>query len=192
MVEARSLSNRVLRNAVLVEDPSDLGVLDRPRRPSHLVGDTFSDAYERGKRDGLAEGRRAGDEAVAALGDRIEAAIGGALEELRLLQHVRTEFLVSEAIAIAEFIAGREVAAGADVLVPRIEAALAAIDDAPLTIQVSSHDLETVRQATEGHSDISIAEDPSLASGEARINGPWAEADITMSAAIEAARQALS
>jgi len=40
--------------------------------------------------------------------------------------------------------------------------------------------------------DISVVEDPALAPGDARISGPWVEADLTMQAAVDAVREALT
>lgn len=181
----------MLRNTVLVDEATG-DVAERPRLLSSANEDTFSDAYERGKEDGIAEGQRASDRAIEALGRQIVGAFEASLEELRTLQHERTSFLVSEAIAIAEFIAGRDLSETAARLIPRIEQALGVIDDAPLSVHVASADADAVRQSVDGRSDISVVEDPALAPGDARISGPWVEADLTMQAAVDAVREALT
>jgi flagellar biosynthesis/type III secretory pathway protein FliH len=186
------LSSRVLRNAVLLDDAADLVASKRPRRLTALAGDTFSDAYDRGKRDGLAEGQRAADAAIIQLGQQISQAFDLAITELNACKRERTAFLISEAIAIAEFIVGADMSATADVLSTRIEEALGSIDDAPLTIHVSAADVDAISAALDGHSGLTVVADANLSRGEARVTGPWVEADITMGAAIEAVREALA
>jgi flagellar biosynthesis/type III secretory pathway protein FliH len=185
------LSSRIVRNAVFL-DEARYEPSESPRLLADLGGDTFSEAYERGRRDGLLEGRVASDASVAALGERIAAAFEVSIDELRRLQQERTAVLLSEAIAIAEFIVGRDLGATAESLVPRIEEALGFIDDAPLTVAVSPTDLESVARALEGRSRLEVTADTDLGPGEARVTGPWVEADITLRAAVDAVREALA
>lgn len=185
------MSSRILRNVVLL-DEADHRPEEQPRLLADLGGDTYAEAYERGKRDGTLEGRAASDRAVAALGQLIADELATSLSELRSLHGERTSLLLSEAIAIAEFMVGRDLSATAETLASRIHEALGFIDDAPLTIAVSPGDLEVITRAVEGHSGLEVTVDAALAPGEALVRGPWVEADITLSAAADAVREALS
>jgi flagellar biosynthesis/type III secretory pathway protein FliH len=177
---------------VVLDEVASRDLAARPRRLSNLVGDTFSEAYDRGKRDGRIEGAKASDAAAIALGTAIQGAIDAALVDLRSLQHERVSFLIAEAVAIAEFVVGRELSSDNESLIPRIEAALEALDDEPLTVHVAPQDVEVVGRALGANPTATVSADPELRPGEARVSGPWADADLTMRAAIETAREALT
>lgn len=186
----RSLS-RVLRNVVVADEPSLAAVTPKPRRISSFQGETFTQAYERGKRDGMAAGAKATDEAIDRLGATIESAVQGALAELRALQSDRISRLIGEALAIAEFVVGHSASVTTETLVMRIESVLSALDDEPLEIHVAPTEVDSVTEALGTGDTVRVVADSTLAPGEARVSGPWANADLTKEAAFAAVREAL-
>lgn len=177
--------DRVLRNAVVDDDPRSLGSGGRVDHEAALA-----EAYERGHRDGVVEGRRHATEDMQALGEAIRTAFAVAVDEIRDVVSVEAAERAAAALEIASWVVGREPAIEREALIARIERAVAAIDDQPLTLHLSDEDRGTIE--IPGLGDITIVADPALGPGEARVTGPWSRVEITGDAAITQVREAWS
>lgn len=148
-------------------------------------------AYEQGRREGAADARAE----AAAAAQRITAALAqardSALAELAALRAEQAHAHVGLATAIAETVLGREPHDGGQALLARVRDALANLDDAPLTVRVHPDDVAAVAGGVLDER-VSVQADPSLAPGEGRISGSWAQADLTLQAAWRAVREVLA
>jgi flagellar biosynthesis/type III secretory pathway protein FliH len=157
-----------------------------------MVGESPTTAYDRGFADGITAARREASETI----DRVAAGVHHALEGVRAhladLRRVQAEALVGTAMDAAEAILGAAPPIDAGMLTERIRRALSAIDDGPLTVFLSADDREVLGEAIGARFDVEIAEDPALGPGEARVRGPWAQADLTRATALGAVREAIT
>lgn len=148
-------------------------------------------AYERGHRDGAA----AATTAAEASADRFVAAVDHAsreiLAELRAMRAADASADVALASQIAEVVLGREPHDGAQALLGRVEDALAAVDDLPLVVSVHPDDAAVIAAGLRAEG-VRVEADPTLDAGEARIDGPWARAELTRQAAWDAVHDALA
>lgn len=160
-----------------------------------LVERAAADAYERGRSDGRAEGESAAVDAVRRQADEARAALATALEDARRRAEAAREELVDEAVALAfamaEVILGHEPHDGGAVLTARVREALDRIEDPQSVVHVNSGDLRHVSEALHGVRHVTVAADPALRPGEARIDGGWADAELTHAAAFAAIRREL-
>ena len=178
---------RVLRNVAV----SGRAPLD-PAAAAVVVGESTATAYERGFAAGVVAARREGAETVEGVAAGIDRALEGVRSHLAELRRVQAEALLGAALEAAEAILGAAPPIDADTLAERVRRALAAIDDDPLTVFLSGADREVLGEALAVRFGVEIAEDPGLQPGEARVRGPWAQADLTRRAALEAIREALA
>lgn len=155
------------------------------------VDEAAAAAYEQGRREGAADARAE----AAAAAERITAALAqardSALAELAALRAERAHAHVGLATAIAETVLGREPHDGGQALLTRVRDALANLDDAPLVVRVHPDDVAAVSGGVLDER-VSVQADPGLAPGEGRINGSWAQADLTLQAAWRAVREVLA
>lgn len=182
---------RVLRQAGVADRPRIVGSpVDAPPDPElvALLQDAATQGYERGREAGLREGR-------ATVASQVPAAVGAAFDEgVRALagwQQAHASDVVGLAVEIARRVLGREPSEETTLLAGRVEQALAALDDSPLTISVHPSDLEATAAGVADREGVSASPDPSLRPGEARITGPWSRADLTREAGLAAIAGAL-
>ena len=81
--------------------------------------------------------------------------------------------------------------AGRDRLLEHVATAIEALDDAPLVVAVHSRDLQLLVDGLAGRPGVSVIEDATLESGEARVRGPWAVAELTRDALWSSVGEAL-
>lgn len=149
-----------------------------------LLQEAAQEAYERGCRDGAAVATEAAQAATVHVTEILQRLDG----ELR-----RTAAQVDVALAgqIAAAVLDREPADDTAALLRKVEAALAALDDDPLTVHVNAGDVAPLAEALaamgSAHgAEIGVVADPSLAPGDARIAGRWSRADLTRRGAWDA------
>lgn len=175
--------------ALRVPDPADDPFTQR------RVDEASAAAYERG----LAEGRRqAVEQARAAAeegaGRAVAAVRQAAAEVLAEMRALRADEAVADtelACRLAEVVLGREPHDGGKALLERCRSALAALDDAPLTVRVNQSDAAVLRDGLDADGQVEVVEDARLEPGEASVRGPWARADLTRDAAWRLVRDAL-
>ena len=161
---------------------------------TRVVEQAAQDAYQRG----LADGRRAVEQELAAAGDRangpLRAAIDRVVAEIVALRDERRDGDIELAVAIATAVIGAEPAAGGAALVARIQSTLEHLDDEQLQITVHPDDELIVRSSlgTVEGVEITVVPDPRLNPGEARISGTYARADLTRDAALRAIGELLA
>jgi flagellar biosynthesis/type III secretory pathway protein FliH len=157
-----------------------------------LVGESASTAYDRGFSEGIAEGSRRAEQALSSLCSSVSGAHEATRAEIAALREVQSDRLTALALEIAGFVVAGEVVVDADALRQRISEALNAIDDGPLTLYLCPSDRDSIGDVVADRVGVEVGEDASLQNGEARVVGPWSNADLTRRAAIEAAREVLS
>lgn len=156
-----------------------------------LLDEATADAYARGRADGAEDARAAAAAAVARVTAAVQAASAAAIAEVRACDAVRADEIVALAFAVADAVIGREPHDGGRTLLARVRDALNALDDPTLRVTVSSTDLDLLVAGLADLTAAEIAVDPSLAPGEARVIGTWAQADCTQQAAWDAVRAVL-
>lgn len=148
-------------------------------------------AYDRGRRDG-AEAVRA---EAAATAERVAGALEQAraqvVAEMAALRQREAAADVELAVAIAEAVIGHEPHDGGVALLERVRSVLARLDDQELTIHAHPGDVAALTEGLRAGTAVTVAADPGLQAGEARISGPWARADLTRASALALVRAAL-
>jgi flagellar biosynthesis/type III secretory pathway protein FliH len=160
-----------------------------------LVEQATAEAYERGLRDGRdhgrAEAREATAEQVSRLGASVVAALEATGQQVRAAGDELIESSFELAVAMAEAILGVEPHDGGTVIAARVRDALARMEDTTPVVVAHPDDVEVLSAALADQRDVTVAADPGLAPGEARIRGGWAKADLTRAAAFAAVRREL-
>jgi flagellar biosynthesis/type III secretory pathway protein FliH len=153
-------------------------------------------AYQRGLADGRAAAETEGTGAIPAL----VASLERSAVELAAVVARRTETdgqaLGDAAVDIADWVLGREIAAGRIDVVARIEQALVQlVPTATVTVHVAESLVESVRGWTKNHASggyaYTVAGDAALRPGEARISAGHGEADLTFAGALARVRSVL-
>lgn len=148
------------------------------------------EGYAEGRRDGYAEGERAGRAHVADVATAIGEAAAGLRAEVAALRRDQAEAVTELALRVARAVWAREPGAGAHDALARVRAALAELDDAPITVEVAADAADEVAAAFGDRDDVVVVAEPSLGAGEARLRGAHGAAELTDAAvwaAVEAA-----
>lgn len=181
--------SRLLTMPSLAGEPRTLGApepsLDAAM--SALLEQVAADAYARGVRDGAAQASGAIEASVM----QLLAAIARAAGELR---QVAADADVQLALEIARAVLDREPADAGQDLLDRILAALAAVDDDGLTVQLNPQDAAAIgaeleRLAALHGTPVRVSPEPAMAPGDARVVGRWSRADLGRDAAFAAVQQ---
>ena len=183
--------NRVIRNATLAEAPQAYGhgapvLVDEYM--AEMIEQARAEAFAAGRSEGFAAGRQD----MAGAVERVEHAMANAVAELVHMRMASVHDAVDTAIEVAEFVLGRTPHDDGDSLVPRVEAALQQLDDEELTIAIHPQDWDAISTTVRLPNGVTVARDPGLRPGEARITGRWASAELTREAALSVAREVLS
>jgi len=169
-------------------DPEELLELDATLRAyfENAIRSAGEDAY----RNGHAEGRR---EALAA-STEVANAITAATNELSHFSSTERQMATAAVIELAERFAteiiNRTPHDDGAALLQRIRGLMDDLNDGPFTIAVHTDDLDVISAGLDGAA-VTVAVDPQLQPGEARIRGTWSYNDFTNAAAWEAMKVAL-
>ena len=156
-------------------------------------------AYARGRAEGEATGRASGyAEAQAAAAADLRRAMGAlrmALETTvttcqELRRHESAE-VVALAAGIAKAVIGREPTRDAASLLEQVREVLEVLDDPTLVVAAHPVDVAVLAEGLTDMVGLAVNPDPSLAPGEARVVGRWANAALTREAAWEAVTSVL-
>lgn len=144
-----------------------------------LIADAEARGYDRGRSDGAADAataaRQAADRAAAAVTD----AVAQLADHLAASADQQAATAVDVARTIAETLLGRELTDGGDALLGRIRTAVTQLDHGPFTVHVSTEDHDHISAGSLGP-DVTVTPDPTMSPGDARIEGPWSGADLTV------------
>jgi flagellar biosynthesis/type III secretory pathway protein FliH len=170
-------------------DPVELMALDETLR-SH-VNRLVETARAKGIAAGYEQGRTEALERADALAAAVSLAATETIEFTSAERMVAVNSVIELAERVATTVMNRTPHDGGQAALRRIRDVLESLDDSPFTVAVHPDDLDLV---TSGVSSISatVAPDPSLQPGEARIRGLWSYSDLTQAAAWNAVRTALS
>lgn len=152
-----------------------------PRVQAH-VAEAERAAYARG----LAEGRRDGAAAAQCAADAVVSALAEARAEARALAAGSARDLTDLALAMARLVMEHTAAGDPVALEARVLAAAEQLDEPALRVSVSPADGAALAARLRDVSQLEVAEDGTLAPGEARLTGLWARADLTREAAWQA------
>lgn len=174
----------------------------RPRRLVHVPADQLDpvvrelveqatvDAHRRGHDEGLREGLAT----AAAHADRLAATLTAALDRTAATATAARDAHAAEvldlALAIAETVLGREPHDAGQAVAARVREVLDQLVDPTPTVHVHPADQALVAAALADR-DVTVAADPGLEPGDARVRGGWAEVDMTRRTAWAAVREAL-
>jgi flagellar biosynthesis/type III secretory pathway protein FliH len=139
--------------------------------------------YDQGFADGAKAAESAARRSADAAAQRLRTASQDAVGALVSTTVQLVPELMDLAIRIARHIVDEVPEQVSASLESRIAAALGQIDDEHLTVYVSPFDAGEVTAGFATNPQITMAVDDALRPGEARIDGRWAHADLTLSAA---------
>jgi flagellar biosynthesis/type III secretory pathway protein FliH len=145
---------------------------------TELLARVEAQAYQRGHQDGV----RAADAAASGAADRIAQSLREAVADVQGLLHedhlARSQRLVNLARELAEAVIGHELHAGGQALLERVRAALSVVDHGPFVVDVHHDDVAVLEQGLPD-GQFTVRAGVGLQPGEARISGPWSDADLT-------------
>lgn len=151
-----------------------------------LLATAVAEAEARGRREGEVAGRTA---TLSAL-DSTVAAITAALQTVHAEVVAQREAACEASVELATAVAREVVAAvppdAATVVLDRVRAAAASLDDDPLEVRLHPDDHALLADAPVD-ARLRLVADPALAPGDARVAGRWGRAELTRSALLEAA-----
>jgi flagellar biosynthesis/type III secretory pathway protein FliH len=144
----------------------------------------LEEARASGYDQGFADGAKAAEAAARRSAEAAAARLrSGADEAVRALQATTIDLvpgLIDLAVRIARRIVAEVPEQLSASLVDRIASALTLIDDEGLTVFVSPGDVGEVSAGFATTPALTVVPDPALGQGEARVDGPWAHADLTL------------
>jgi flagellar biosynthesis/type III secretory pathway protein FliH len=162
----------------LLLDPSWQQMLDEARAEAHRAG------FEEGRR--AAREQFAAEASVAA--EAVQRAVDSAFDEMRRLKEEAASSLLTTALELLGRIVG-DLPVDPAHLVGRIRAALDELDSPRLEVRVASNMADLVAAGLADDDRVTVAPDPALGDGEARIVGDWCDADLTLSTALSVLRE---
>lgn len=190
--------SRVLTGTVVGPAHHRLGATPRDQLDPvvrELLAQATAKAYERGLREGRAQGAVEAEADIVDRLDRFGSGITAAVDDVARTARAACDDTVEAAFELATTMAGaildHEPHDGGAVVADRIREALALLDDDAPVVHVSAADGQLVMSALAGARGVTVEVDADLAPGEARIRGGWADADLTRTAAFDAIRRSL-
>lgn len=189
-----SSSSGVLRQPFIANDPHVMGSAEQ-FYVDPVTAKRSEDARKAGYQQGFADGAKAAETAARRSAEmaaqRLRDAAHQAVAELSATTVMLIPELVDVAVAIAKHIVSEVPDQLSASLVERIGAALDLIDDEQLTVFVSPSDVGEVQAGFGAAPTLTVATDQSLAQGEARIEGQWTRADLTIPTAWRLVEEAI-
>jgi flagellar biosynthesis/type III secretory pathway protein FliH len=180
--------SRLLQAPVVVSSARALHAPDPVFDP--VVRTALAEAYARGRAEGETAGRAAGYAEAEADLMRAMGAVRSAFEATvatcqDLRRHESAE-VVALAAGIAQTVVGREPSRDAVELLAQVRDALEVLDDPTLVVSANPRDIAVLERGLSDFVGLAVHADASLAPGEARVVGRWANASLTRDAAWEA------
>lgn len=163
-------------------------------RHDPVVRDLVRQAAEEARARGHEEGRREGIATAADHAQQVATAVVGAMEQAvataEAARAEQVEALFDLAVAMAETVLGREPHDGGAAVAAQVRDALDQVVDPHATVHVHPDDVDLVTEAMADRP-VEVVGDRTLAHGDARVRGGWAEVDLTRAAAWRTIRQVL-
>lgn len=144
-----------------------------------LIAQADADAYARGRADGAQDAADAARIAATQAAAALEAAVVEVRQSVHEVAVSRAQDVVTTGRRLAEVVLGHELQAGGAALAERVLAAVDVMDHGPFEVQVAPADHDMLA-GCRLPGDTSLVADPGLEAGEARIVGPWSQADLTL------------
>lgn len=161
--------------------------LQQAERDAH---DVARKAYEEGFQAGEAEGRTFGESQYKAQIQRLDAALVDLSASLDLNAKVTQEELLALTLAMAEYLAAREVQDGASTIAPLLARVLeshpfpegdADLQGRPgLTVLMNPRDLDLLGPSARNHPGVGVREDEALSRGSLRVESVAGVLDATL------------
>lgn len=161
--------------------------LQQAERDAH---DVARKAYEEGFQAGETEGRTFGESQYKAQIQRLDAALVDLSASLDLNAKVTQEELLALTLAMAEYLAAREVQDGASTIAPLLARVLeshpfpegdADLQGRPgLTVLMNSRDLDLLGPSARNHPGVGVREDDTLSRGSLRVESVAGVLDATL------------
>ncbi|BDU73631.1 FliH/SctL family protein [Mesoterricola silvestris] len=161
--------------------------LQQAERDAH---DVARKAYEEGFAAGEAEGRTFGESQYKAQIQRLDAALQDLSASLDLNAKVAQDELLALTLAMAEYLAAREIQDGASTIQPLLTRVLeshpfpegdADLQGRPgLTVLMNSRDLDLLGDAARSHPGVGVREDDALSRGSLRVESVAGVLDATL------------
>jgi flagellar assembly protein FliH len=150
-----------------------------------LLSEREKRAYERGRADGIQEGKRAAQQERAQHGKQLERALNELRARFTDLESQGADAVLDLALTIARQVVGREIELKRDAVLAPLREAIAAIIDqaAHPRIHLNPQDHELVRTDLEADGlfkGARIVADPAVSRGGCRVETPQCEVDATV------------
>jgi flagellar assembly protein FliH len=176
----------VIRGAFLATEAHVIGVADRDY-VDPIMAVRLEDARQVGYEQGFADGAKATEAAARRSADsaleRLRVGAEAARRDLAATSVELVPQLVETAVRIARMIVDEVPDQVRTSLVARIAEAIDQMDDPAMTVLVSPEDEGLVAPSLGSVVGLTTRTDPTIRPGDARIEGQWARADLTLETA---------
>lgn len=155
-----------------------------------LVVRAAEEAHARGRQEGVREGMAMAAEHAEHLAATVADAIPRAVASAEAARVEQVEAMLDLAVGVAEAVLGREPHDGGEAIAAQVRAALDQVVEPHATVHVHPDDVDLVARALADRP-VEVTGDHTLAPGDARVRGGWAEVDLTRTAVWRAIREVL-
>lgn len=146
---------------------------------------------EAGFAEGLEAGRREGRGDLDRLAEQVVRAVDAAVAAHRDQRAAEAAATIELALRIAREVAGATIDEHGHALAGRVRDVLSRVDDRPLVVEVAPARREVIEVALADQRDLEVVSAADLADDEARVRGPWSDADLTTEARWAAVAEAV-
>lgn len=166
----------------------DQQIYEKLQQAQRDAEDVARKGYEEGFAAGEAEGRQFGDSQYRAHIQRLDGCLRDISRSLALNAAAGRDEILALALAVGEYLAGREIADGAAKAGPLIDAILAAHPfpgaqgegAVPVTVHLNPRDLEVLDPGAQPRPGVVLREDPALSRGSVRVEAADGVLDATL------------
>lgn len=186
--------SRVLREVAVASAPRVVafgGTAGLPEELEALLRARSAEAFQQGRRAGLAEGTELATQGVAAVSASLADDLATGVQALRAHQEAQRASILELALQVARAVTQADPGPGGRQVLADVQGALQAVDDRPLVVTANPDDCPLLTAGLAAVAGLSVVADPSVLPGEARLRGPWAQAEVTRDATWAAVREAL-
>lgn len=165
----------------------DQQIFEKLQQAERDALDIARKGYEEGFAAGEAEGRQFGDSQYRAHIQRLDGCLRDIAKSLALNQAAARDEILALALAVGQYLAGREIVEGAAQAGPMVDAILAAHPfpgseegAVPVTVHMHPRDLEALSESARPRSGVLLREDPELSRGSLRVEAADGVLDATL------------
>lgn len=165
----------------------DQQIHDKLMMAEHQAQEIARHAYEEGFAAGEAEGRNFGESQYKVYTSRLEKHLEELSHSASLLEKASKDEILALALALGEYLAGRQIEISRDAILPLLDRLLERYPfptpeggASTLEVSLNPRDLEQLGDHFVGRSGLRVVEDPELSRGSLRLSSPEGVVEATL------------